>query len=113
MRWRSGARSWKVATVTRGPDLASTFPRLLGADCDGLADERRPSQPIRAMAALSRAVRGCARVSRCVAAVRRPLLVWGCAAAIACRAAASRAAGSFAGWGAAAAVLVRVIDLRL
>ncbi len=106
--WRSGLRSAKVATFTLGPGF--TLARGLGSA--GLFELSFPVQPIRARAALSRAVRGCARVSRCVAAVRRPLPVWGCWAAIACRAAASREAGSFAGWGAAAAVLVvRVISI--
>jgi len=98
-----------VATFTLGPGF--TLARGLGSA--GLLLDSLPVQPIRARAARSRAVSGCARVSRCVAAVRRPLPVWGCWAAIACRAAASRAAGSFAGWGAAAVLVVRVIDLRL
>ena len=99
-----------MLTVTRGPGLASALPRLLGADCEGLADERRPVQPIRARAALSRAVSGWARVSLWARDVVR---LAGCAAAIACRAAASREAGSFAALVAVAVLVVRVIDLRL
>lgn len=105
--WRSGVRSENVATFTIGPHL--TVARGFGSAGFGL--ERRPVQPMRASAARSRAVRGWASCSALVAGVRRLLLRWGWAAAVCCRAAISRAAGS------AAAVLVvlvvRVICLRL